>query len=165
VQEEVIEEVCDDEPVILYDEATGKPICPKCNRVNPYFDTHCVFCYHDFSKKARTSSVKNNNGKYSGFYNNRTNPNSQGYTGSNTVPNYPRGSASQVGCLAYFIAFLFPLIGLIWGAVKNEKSLIIFSAAIMATEFFVYILYLIFGVLLLADGAAVALVDSMRYII
>ena len=37
---------------------------------------------------------------------------------------------SGVGCLAYVIAFLFPIIGLIYGIVKKDAHLIIFSIVI-----------------------------------
>ena len=38
----------------------------------------------------------------------------------------------------YLIAFLFPLIGLIWGLVKNEKGVTVFSVVLIVIELFIW---------------------------
>ena len=134
-----------EEIVIKYDE-NNKPICPKCNRANPYLDTHCVFCYHDFTRKVRPNT---NNGR--SFYNNGNNG-AKPYSGVSAAQNvtYRTAPTSQVGCLAYLIALLFPIIGLIWGAVKGEKGLVIFSIANIVISMFVYFVLVLCGVLMAA---------------
>ncbi len=36
-----------------------------------------------------------------------------------------------IGCVGYFVAWLFPLIGLIWGIVKNDKGVVAFSTVML----------------------------------
>ena len=131
---------------IMYDPETNKPICPKCNKVNPYLDTHCVFCYHDFSKKTRPSS---NNVKRNTFYNTGNNS-GKSYFNNNSAANPVsyKSTQSQAGCLAYLLAFLLPLIGLIYGAVKGEKGVVIFSIAMMVLEMFAYLILVLGEVLM-----------------
>ena len=131
---------------IMYDPETNKPICPKCNKVNPYLDTHCVFCYHDFSKKTRPSS---SNVKRNTFYNTGNNS-GKSYFNNNSAANPVsyKSTQSQAGCLAYLLAFLLPLIGLIYGAVKGEKGVVIFSIAMMVLELFAYLILVLGEVLM-----------------
>ena len=137
---EFVVEQEDDEPEekveILYDEATNKPICPKCNRINPYLDTYCVYCYHEFNRSTKKKTGASTNNRYF----NRSNTKNY-YSSNETVyQNSTVKSSEQVGCLAYFVAWLFPLAGLIWGIAKSSKALIITSVIFMILNFFVAML-------------------------
>ena len=141
LQKEEVEETVE----ITYDPETNKPICPKCNKINPYLDTHCIFCYHEFGKKSRPSSSPTF--KKTGFYN--SNGSSKNYWEKNEYRNstVKPSNASQAGCLAYLLAFFFPLIGLIWGAVKGEKGVVGFSIAMMVLKFFTCVCLILGGVI------------------
>ena len=128
---EVVDETEEEEEdvVILYDEATNKPICPKCNRINPYLDTYCVYCYHEFKKSTKKQSGASANNRYF----NRSNK--KNYYTANETFYTAKQSAEQVSCLAYFVACLFPLAGLIWGLVEGNKGLTIASVIFMILKF------------------------------
>ena len=106
-------------PGIVFDEETQKPICPMCGKANPYFGDHCFFCYHEFKHTASDNTDATAPTKKSYF--------SESASTGNSVPQ----STNQLGCLAYIIAFLFPLIGLIWGAVRKDRGVVIFSVVLM----------------------------------
>lgn len=76
--------------------------CPKCDGINENPDRFCAFCGQDLLEY------------------------DYHYEGTEWEPEY------RAGCLAYFLAFLIPIAGLIWGLVKKEKSLIIFSSILLA---------------------------------
>lgn len=136
--EEKYDESEKEEIEILYDKETNKPICPKCNRINPYLDTNCVYCYHEFK---RTTKKKSGSSQNNGYFNLDNTKNY--YTSNETVyKNTNNQSSAQVGCLAYFVAWLFPLAGLIWGIVKGSKALTIVSVIFMILNFFVFLLFM-----------------------
>lgn len=127
---------------VIYDEQTGKPICPKCNRVNPYFDTNCIYCYYQFKKPKQKA---NNTGSASP---------SQMYFSNRQSKTYNQSSWSSksdpAGCLLYLIAFLLPIIGLIIGLTRRDKTLTVFSVVIMVIPLIIYIIAVLSGALLLA---------------
>lgn len=134
--------------IVTPEDTTSPVVCPKCNRVNSNRGTHCMYCYHDFSKNTvlqkanmnkRGASDKNYFSKYSS---------NQSYGASATTNQRPV-SANQAGCLAYLLAFLFPLIGLIWGASKHERGVTVFSGVLLALRFISVIIYLLAGLVLL----------------
>ena len=138
---------------IEYDEVTKNPICPKCHKVNPYPDTHCAYCYHEFGKRARPSATPRNVNPRTGFFNTGS---QKTYLSSAHQPTYTTTPSSQAGCLMYLIAFLFPLIGLIWGLVKNEKGVTVFSVVLIVIELFIWFISTILGGLI-ALGASFVL--------
>lgn len=111
----------DDLPDVIYDAATKNPICPKCGRVNPYLGDHCVYCYHDFKRASRRDFEENAAAAAYKKYLLGEVP-----TGNRTAP-----STNQLGCLPFIIALLCPLAGFIWGLVKREKGLVLFSASVV----------------------------------
>ena len=139
----------EDENVVTPEDTSTPIVCPKCNRVNSNRGTHCMYCYHDFSKnttlqkanmnKRGGAQQKNYFSKYSG---------NQSYGASATTNQRP-AATNQAGCLAYLLAFLFPLIALIWGAVKHERGITIFSGVLLALRFVSVIIYFLVGLLLL----------------
>ena len=54
---------------------------------------------------------------------------------------------SELGCLAYIIAFFFPLIGIIVGLVKGNKNIIIFSLVIFILSIIISVMLTTLGVL------------------
>ena len=74
--------------------------CPKCDGINEQPDQFCAFCNYNFLN-ARI--------EYS------------------TDTEIAEEHDNDAGTLAYIVALLFPLIGLIWGIVEKDKSLITFS--------------------------------------
>ena len=85
--------------------------CPKCDGLNPEPGQYCEDCELDF---------------LSHFQNYQSNEKQQ--------------KTDNSGCAGYLLALLFPLIGLIWGAVKGNKSVIIFSIIMMLLSFLTYAL-------------------------
>lgn len=118
-------------PDIVFDDETQKPICPMCGKANPYFGDHCVFCYHEFKHTASDNTDAAAPTKKSYF--------SESASTGNSVPQ----STNQLGCLAYIIAFLFPLIGLIWGAVRKDRGIVIFSVVLMLINLVITFIVLI----------------------
>lgn len=101
-------------------------VCPKCQRINAHPSDHCMYCYHTFSwNEYKTQSIKSNQG-----YFNQTVPLAQ---------HAYRTQEEPVGCLAYGVAFLIPIAGLIWGFVKEDKGLKIFSIVMMILNLIVYL--------------------------
>jgi hypothetical protein len=41
--------------------------------------------------------------------------------------NFSEEAEEGIGCIGYLVAFLFPIIGLIWGIIRGDKGVIIFS--------------------------------------
>ena len=41
---------------------------------------------------------------------------------------------SSIGCIGYIVAFFLPLIGLIWGLIRNDKEIITFSIVMIVLE-------------------------------
>ena len=119
-----------EELVIEYDKETNKPICPKCHRINPYIDTHCIYCYHDFTQTRSPKKAQHTTGFYGNSY-----INVHSHTSSQPEIVYHSAPSSQAGCLLYFIAYLLPLIGLILGVSRKDRSLTIFSIAFMVVNF------------------------------
>lgn len=136
-EEEEAEQIVEND--ILYD-ANNKPICPKCGMVNPYIDTHCIYCYHEF----KGITHKRNSRKSA----TATNKNYLSNTVNTALYNFQNSTQTgQLGCIAYFVAFLIPIAGLIWGATKKDKGVIIFSIVMMIMEGFSFLLWLIFMVI------------------
>lgn len=105
-----------------------KVLCPNCKKMNYYPGDKCVFCDHIFNPSSnRTQNID----PYYSYYD----------------PVNPQRSASSVGCLAYLIAFLIPLIGLIYGIVKRNKGLIIFSIIIAVIPILIFLTLISLGVI------------------
>ena len=102
-------------------------VCPRCGRINHNPGVNCQYCYHDFTKSVRASQ--------------NTPLNPQSYFKSAAPKPYRSYNAQEepAGCLAYGVAFLIPIAGLIWGFKKNDKGLKIFSAIIMALNLIAYL--------------------------
>ncbi len=100
-------------------------VCPKCQRVNHKPGTHCQYCYCDFTKAAQTARGT------------ATEQPSYFRTARPATYHSYRAQAEPVGCLGYFIGFVFPLIGLIWGFKRDDKGLKIFSGVIFALNFII----------------------------
>lgn len=124
-------------------------VCPKCGKVNDIPGENCTFCYHSFSaytSKGKSANAQKKNG-YSDSYakkyssQQRNSPPSTNYVIVN--------QSSSAGCLAYFLAFLFPIVGIIWGAVQKEKGLIIFSIVWGIISFLISWMFSVMGLLLL----------------
>lgn len=123
-------------------------ICPKCGKVNDIPGENCSFCYHSFSaytrKGAKTAEKKSSyNDSYTKKYSQKQS------TASSTTNYVIVNQQNTAGCLAYIIAFFFPLVGLIWGAVQKEKGLVIFSIVWGILFFFISMLFSALGLLFL----------------
>ena len=131
--EETVEEVKAKQPAVLSDESSQKPICPKCGKENPCASDHCLYCYHELkstgpaSDKRRAASVENQ------YY----------LSVLSGEVSAVKAKPNQLGWVAFLVAFLFPLVGLIWGLVKHDKRVVIFSIVMMLIDIIVVYSFLI----------------------
>ena len=124
-------------------------VCPKCGRVNNIPGENCTYCYHSFSaytRKGAKASVKNNN-SYSDNYKKKyaQKQNTPSHTTNYVIVN----QQNSAGCLAYFLAFCFPIVGIIWGAVQKDKGLIIFSVVWAILSALISAIFSMMGLLLI----------------
>jgi transcriptional regulator with XRE-family HTH domain len=138
-------------------------LCSKCGKINPVTASHCQMCYHEFTEEEKLSkrlpkkadnkvnrmvrkirnacpncgevNVNASSGDKCSFCGWKLETqNSEYKTSGRDVRAVSNGAQSSSGCLVFFIAFLIPLFGLIFGAVKRDKGLIIFSLVFMFIE-------------------------------
>ena len=93
-------------------------VCPKCNRVNHKPGAKCLYCYCDFAEAARKAE--------------QAEPEQKSFFKSLAHPSYFAfmNRTEPAGCLSYLLAFIFPLVGFIWGLKIKDNNLKIFSAVI-----------------------------------
>ena len=92
---------------VLISKLPQNTTCPKCEAINTNPAQFCTYCGHDFIK----ADLK----KY-GF----------------SSDSESTEKTSGAGCLGYFFALFFPIIGLILGIIKEDKAVITLSLVMMA---------------------------------
>ena len=97
-------------------------VCPKCDGINETPGRYCVFCHNDLLGWGPPVDMIRKK-------------ESTDQTGT------------SAGCLFYFLAFLIPIFGIIMGAIKRDKGLLIFSGILQAIN-----LLISFSILITAAG-------------
>ena len=102
----------------IYDEEEEKIeepsiwVCPQCGVVvEDTSQTACEYCMCDFTKK---SLIKRS-------------ADAEWGDGEEYEPHNGRVESGSIGCVGYLVALLFPIIGLIWGIIRGDKGVVIFS--------------------------------------
>lgn len=96
--------------------------CPKCYGINPEPERYCQICGCDLLDPQK-SSPQPSLPQYAPFMK-REEPEAS-----------EKKADTALGCLFYFVALLFPVVGLIWAAVKQNKAGILFSLFIFFLGF------------------------------
>ena len=93
--------------------------CPKCGaEITDSSMKFCKYCSCDFSIHSPTQDEDEDY---------------EDYEDDDDYEDY-RNRSEGIGCLGYIVAFLFPIIGLIWGIIKDDRGVIIFSIIMTLIE-------------------------------